>query len=124
MQRQPGELLIYINLDVYIWLECRKRTGRPDLRRVGNYILATTGDRRDFEQFRDSEFYKQRPLIKTDLLEQFMKQRSINIEYFNKFGIDFIINFPYSQFDELFEWARKKLNSDKVSERAVDDKCK
>ena len=124
MQRQPGELLIYINLDVYIWLECRKRTGRPDLRRVGNYILATTGDRRNFEQFRDSEFYKQRPLIKTDLLEQFMKQKSINIEYFNKFGINFIISFPYSQFDELCEWARKKLNSDQVSERAVDDKCK
>ena len=109
---------------MHVWLECRKNTGRPDLKRVRNFILASSVDRRDFEKFRDSEFYKQRPLIKTDLLEQFMKQRCITIEYLHKFGIDFIMNFPSSQFDELCDWTRNILYAKQASERIVDDQSK
>lgn len=115
---------MYISLDVYIWLQCRKHTGRPDLRRVGNYLIASSADRKDFEKFRDSEFYERRPLIKTDLLERFMKQKFITIDYINKFGIEFITNFPHSQFDDLCEWTRKILYSGQESEWAVDDKRK
>lgn len=112
---------MYVNLDVHIWLECRKNTGRPDLRRIGNYVLASSTDRREFEKFRESEFYKQRPLIKTHLLEQFMKQKSIAIEYFHKFDIDFIMSFPKSQFDDLCTWARNILYGDnQASEQVVD----
>lgn len=117
---------MYVSLDVHIWLECRKHTGRPDFTRIGNYILASSADRRDFEKFRDSEFYKQRPLIKTHLLEQFMKERCIAIKEFNKFGIDFVMNFPSSQFDSLCTWTRNILydHDSQVSERVLDEQSK
>ena len=66
-------MLIYVNLDVHIWLQIRKQCGRPDLTRVGDYVLASSQDRWDFEKFRDSEFYKKKPLIKSDILVQFME---------------------------------------------------
>ena len=69
----------------------------------------------------DSDFFKRRPLIKTDLLEQFMKQKFITIECLNKFGIDFIMNFPSSQFNELCEWTR---NNTQASEGTIDDQSK
>ena len=116
---------MYISLDVFIWLKCRKHTpGRPELKRIGNYIIASTADQREFEIFRDSEFYKQRPLIKTNLLEQFMKQKFITIEYCHKFGIDFIVNFPSSQFGELCEWARDILYNCQASETTIDKQSK
>ena len=116
---------MYISLDVFIWLKCRKHTpGRPELRRIGNYIIASTADRKEFETFRDSEFYMQRLLIKTNLLEQYMKQKCINIEYCHKFGIDFILNFPSSQFGELCEWVRNTLNNCRASETTKDERSK
>lgn len=66
---------MYVNLGVYTWIQVRRNCGRPDLTRVGNYVLATSSDRWDFEKFRDSEFYQQRPLIKTNLLVQLMEKR-------------------------------------------------
>lgn len=65
---------MYVSLDVYTWMQVRKNCGKPDFTRVGNYVLATSSERRDFEKFRDSEFYKKRPLMKTDLLVQFMEK--------------------------------------------------
>ena len=45
-----GELLMYISLDVFIWLKCRGHTpGRPELRRFGNYVIASTADRKELE---------------------------------------------------------------------------
>ena len=125
---------MYVNLDVYTWMQVRKNCGRPDLTRVGNYVLAASSDRRDFEKFRDLEFYKKKPLIKSDLLVQFMEEKNIAIEYCNKFNIDFIINFPVSLFDDLCEWVRKLLQInqtressstvvDKTSKNIVDKTC-
>ena len=108
-------MLIYVNLDVHIWLQIHKQCGRPDLTRVGDYVLASSQDRRDFEKFRDSEFYKKKPLIKTDILVQFMKMSKLSIEYCNKFGIDFIANFPSSQYPNLCEWTRNLLFSNRES---------
>ena len=115
---------MYINLDVFIWLEYCKHTGRPEFKRIGNYIIASTTDQREFETFRDSDFYEQRPLIKTDLLEQFMTLKFITIEHFQKFGIDFIMNFPSSHFDELCEWTRNNNQTSGRSERTVDHQSK
>lgn len=66
---------MYVNLGVYTWIQVRRNCGKPDLTRVGDYVLPTSSDRRDFEKFRDSEFYQQRPLIKTNLLVQLMEKR-------------------------------------------------
>ena len=65
---------MYVTLDVHTWLETRKQCGRVELTRIENYILASSGDRRHFDQFRGSDFYKERPLLKTDLLIKFMKK--------------------------------------------------
>lgn len=111
-------------MDVHVWLLVRKQCGRPDLTRVGNYVLASSQDRRDFEKFRDTEFYKERPLIKTDLLVQFMEMNKLSIEYCSKFGIDFITNFPSSQYANLCEWTRHLLFSSKVSDEGDNVKCK
>ena len=116
---------MYISIDVFIWLKCRGHTpGRSELRRVGNYVIASTADRKEFETFRDSEFYMQRPLIKTNLLEQFMKQKHLAIEYCHKFGIDFILNFPSSQFNEMCEWVRNILYNCQASEATTDERSK
>ena len=91
------------------------------------YWLATSSDRRDFEKFKDSEFYENRPLIKTDLLVQFMEKRCIAIEYCNKLNIDFIVNFPGLLFDDLYEWVRNLLQDNQTgqtSDTLVDKTCK
>ena len=101
---------MYLNLDVFNWLQSRKCCGRPDLQRVGNYVLATSSDRREFEIFRDSDFYKDRPLMKTDLLVEFMNIRMLPIKLICKHGTEYITNFPNSYFDDLCEWTKKILN--------------
>ena len=109
---------------MYIWLQICKRCGRPDLTRVGDYVLASSQDRRDFDQFRDSEFFKEKPLIKTDILIQFMEMRKLSIEYCSKFGVDFITNFPSSKYPNLCEWTRNLLFGSRESAEGHDMKCK
>ena len=96
---------------MHTWLETRKQCGRVDLTRIGNYVLASSGDRRDFDQFRDSDFYKERPLLKTDLLVKFMEKEcgKNEVKYCRKFGLDFVTNFPSSKFDDLCNWAHNVL---------------
>ena len=101
---------MYVTLDVYTWLEVRKNHGRIDLNRVGNYVLASSKDRQEFDKFRESEFFKERPLIKTAVLEKFMEEQcQCKINFRNKFRIDFVTNFPTSQFDDLCCWTREML---------------
>ena len=101
-------------------MQIRRNCGKPDLTRIGNYVFGTSSDRCDFEKFRDLEFYDNRPLIKTDLLVQFMEKRCIAIEYCNKFNIYFIVNFPGSLFDDLCEWVRNLLQDNQT--RQTSDK--
>lgn len=106
---------MYVTLDVYTWLEVRKNRGRVELNRVGNYVLASSKDRQEFDKFRDSEFFKERPLIKTAVLEKFMEEQcKCKINLCNKFGIDFVTNFPTSKFDDLCYWARDMLGAGSV----------
>lgn len=101
---------MYVNLDVFTWLQTRRDCSRPDLQRVGNYVLATSAHRREFEKFRESDFYKDRPLIKTDLLIEYMKMKMLPVELISKYGKEYVTNFPSSRFDELCDWAKKILH--------------
>ena len=93
---------MYVTLNVYTWLEVHKNRGRIDLNRVGNYVLASSEDRQEFDKFRESDFFNKRSLIKTAVLEKFMEEQcQCKINLRNKFGIDFVTNFPTSQFDDL-----------------------
>ena len=65
VQLQPREMLIYVNLDVHVWLQIHKQCGRPDLTRVGNYVLEIDVILRNSEILNFT-------LIKTALLVQFM----------------------------------------------------
>ena len=107
---------MYVTLDMHTWLQTRKQCGRVNLTRIGNYVLASSADRRDFDKFRDSDFYKERPLLKTDLLVKFMEEECgrIEIKYCNKFGLDFVTNFPSSRFDDLCDWTRNILGVPKI----------
>ena len=101
---------MYLNVDVFNWLQSRKCCGRPDLQRDGNYVLATSSYRREFEKFRDSKFYKDRPLMKTDLLVEFMKMKMLPIKLISKYGMEYITNFPSSHFNDLCEWTKNVSN--------------
>jgi len=82
-----------------------------ELTRIGNHVLPSSGDRRDFGQFRDSDFYKEQLLLKADLLIKFMKKECGKNEtkYCRKFGLDFVTNFPSLKFDDLCNWAHDVL---------------
>ena len=99
-------------MDVYIWLLYRKSGGKTDLQRVGNYVIGNTAERQDFEKFRNSSFYQNRPFLKTSLLLEFMKQKQISPIYTSAYGQDFITNFPRSLLDDLCLWAREHLHGD------------
>ncbi|XP_065903393.1 uncharacterized protein [Dysidea avara] len=118
-KRKPGEVLMYLSLDVHTWMQIRNQCGRPELRRIGNYVLGTSADRHDFDKFRDSEFYKQRPLLKTELLARFMKEKCITASCCNKYGIEFVLNFPSTEFDNLCEWTRNLLGISHRSDHHV-----
>lgn len=107
---------MYVSLDVLIWLQCRKSCGRPDVQRIGNYVLANTTDRRDFDVYRDSMFFKKRPLVPTDLLQEFMKIKNLHVDLQNEYGVNFVVNFPTSHFEELCIWARNIIYGTKVSD--------
>ena len=73
LQRNPGEILMHVNMAVLVWLQYRKFNKMKELRRDGDYIIAKTDDRRDFDAFRDSLFYSNCPILATPLLLEFMR---------------------------------------------------
>ena len=42
---------MHVNMDVLIWLQYRRFNKMKELRRNGDYIIATTEDRRNFDMF-------------------------------------------------------------------------
>ena len=79
-------------------------------------VLASSGDQKDFDQCRDSDFYKKRPLLKTALLIKFMEKECgrNEIKYYRKFRLDFVANFPSSKFDDLCNQARNVLGAPNI----------
>ena len=89
---------MYVSLDVYIWLDVRESCGRASLQRMGDYVLASSLDRKEFDKFRDSSFYQKGPLVATDLLTEFMKIQNLPIMYIHERGKYYISNFLMTVF--------------------------
>lgn len=99
-------------MDVLIWMQYRKFNKMPELRREGEYIIATSNDRKNFDSFRQLPFYSRNPVIATPLLLKYMEHKGIPITVVKEFGHKYVTSMPDSEFvfDELCEWARKELD--------------
>ena len=111
-------------MDVLIWLQYRRFNNMKELRRDGDYIVATTDDRRDFDGFRDSPFYSQCqdcPIIATPLLFKFMKSKGLPIRTITQFGNVYVTSMPMesTDFDELCEWANDEIDKATASSKYV-----
>lgn len=103
---------MFVNMDVLIWLQYRKFNKMKELRRDGDYVIARTDDRRNFDTFRDSPFYSSCPIIATPLLMKFMMHKGIPIRITKEFGNVYVTSMPMetADFDELCEWARDEMD--------------
>ena len=108
-------------MDVLIWLQYRRFNKMKELRRDGDFIVATTDDRRDFDTFRDSPFYSNRPIIATPLLLRFMRCKGIPIRTIKEFGNLYVTSMPteITDFDELCEWARDEIDKATTSSKKL-----
>ena len=111
--------MIHVNMDVLIWLQYRRFNNMKDLRHDGDYIVATTDDRRNFDCFRDSHFYSHCPIIATPLLFKFMRYKGIPIRTMKEFGNVYITSMPMetTDFDELCEWASDEIDKATTSSK-------
>ena len=114
--------MIHVNMDVLIWLQYRRFNNMKELRRDGDYIVATTDDRRDFDSFRDSPFYSKCqgcPIIATPLLFKFMKFKGLPIRTITQFGNVYVTSMPMESmdFDELCEWANDEIDKATASSK-------
>ena len=92
-----------------------------ELRRNGDYIIATTEDRRNFDMFRDLPFYSNRPVIATPLLLEFMRYKGIPIRTIKEFGNLYVTSMPteITDYDELCEWARDQFDKTTTSSKTI-----
>ena len=112
LQLKNGEILIYVNMDVLIWIQYRKFNKTPELKREGDYIIATSNDRKDIESFHQLPFYSCYPIIATPLLLKCMKYKYIPITVVEEFGHKYVTSMPASEFafNELCEWAKEEID--------------
>ena len=96
---------------VLIWTHHRKFNKMPELRREGDYLIATPEDRRNFDFFRQLPFFLRGPVISTPLLLKYMVAKGIPITCEQEFGQFYVMSMPTCEFafDELVEWAREEL---------------
>jgi len=80
LQIGDEEILIFVNMAVLIWLQYRKFNGLPELTRDGDYLIATSDDRRHFDQFQNEPFYMRGPIIATPLLLKYMKAKRMFVK--------------------------------------------
>lgn len=95
---------------VLIWIHYRKFNKMPELRE-GDYLIATTDDRRNFDFFREHPFFLRGPVISTPLLLKYIKVKGIPIICEQEFGRSYVMSMPTCEFafDNLVEWAREEL---------------
>jgi len=112
LQIGDEEILIFVNMAVLIWLQYRKFDGLPELTRDGDYLIATSDDRRHFDQFQNQPFYLRGPIIATPLLLKYMKAKRIPIVCEEAYGQTFVMSMPTTNFafDHLVQWARWELS--------------
>ena len=110
---------MYINMDIYVWLLLRNSMGKEDLRRINDYVIGNKEERQNFEKFRDSSFYQNRPMLKTHLLVQFMNERQIMPACTLHHGIEFVTNFPLGLLEDLCDWAKIQMQQDNTGINSV-----
>lgn len=84
----------------------------PILRREDDYIVASTEDRHNYEEFREHIFsskYPEFPMPSCPLLLKYMKTRNLPITVVKEFNCDLVTNFPQSQIDDLCDWAETEI---------------
>ena len=110
---------MHVSIDVYLWMLYRKFHGMPTLRREDDYIVASSEDRRNYEDFRELIFnsnYPEFPMPSCPLLLQFMKAKEMPITLVTEFNCKLVTNFPQSQLDELCDWAQNEISEQLKSE--------
>ena len=102
---------MFINMAVLIWMEYRKFNNMPELKREGDYLIISSEDRRNFDNFRDLPFYKRGPVISTPLLLKYMNTQNIPVTCEQQFGRSYVMSMPTDvfAFDKLVKWARKEF---------------
>lgn len=102
---------MFLTIDIYRWLQYRKFQGLPDLKQEGDFIIATSSDRRHFESFRDLSFNSKNPLPSCSLLLKYIQTQNIPVTMIKEFDCEYVVGFPMSEIDELCEWAKTQIDS-------------
>ena len=59
---------MYFTIDTYLWMLYRKFHNMPTLRREDDYIVASSEDRRNYEEFRELIFNSEFPMPSCPML--------------------------------------------------------
>ena len=95
---------MHLTIDVYLWMLYRKFHNMPVLRREEDYVVASSEDRRNYEQFCELMFnssYPEFPIPSCPLLLKYMKTKVISITVVKEFNCELVTSFPQSQIDDL-----------------------
>jgi len=88
----------------------------PSLRREDDYLVASSDDRRHYEDFRkllDSSYYPESPMPSCPLLLKFMKAKEMLILVVEHFNRELVANFPPLRINELCDWAQSEISNSK-----------
>jgi len=122
VQRNDNEILMFFTIDMYLWLLYRKSQKMPSLRREHDYLVATSEDRQNYEEFRElihSSHYPEFPMPSCPLLLKFMKAKGIPIMLVERFNCELVTNFPSSRINELCDWAQAEITKQSTSESTL-----
>ena len=98
---------------------CGCYTENPVLRREEDYVVASSEDRRNYEEFRELIFnsnYPEFPMPSCPLLLKYMKAKGISITVVKEFNYELVTSFPQSQLDDLCDWAETEISKQLQSE--------
>ena len=112
---------MYFTIDVYLWMLYRKFHNMPNLRREDDYIVVSTEDRRNYEEFRElivNSNYSEYPMTSCPLLLKYMKTSGIPITVVKEFNCEMVTSFPQSCIDDLCEWAQAEIQSEQLKSEA------
>jgi len=98
LQKDDEEILMFINMDVLIWMRYQKFNNMPQLRREEDYLIISTDDRKNFDDFRDFQFCKCGPFISTPLLLKYMNVNNIPVICKRQFGQSYVMSMPTTVF--------------------------
>ena len=110
---------MYFTIDVYLWMLYRTFHNMPVLRREEYYVVASSEDRRNYEEFRELIFnsnYPEHPMPSCPLLLKYMKTKGIPITVVKEFNCELVTSFPQSQIDDLCDWAQIEISKQLKSE--------